>query len=150
MILASFFIARAQGKCHRIFVGAIVNEMEPKMQSAKSESAARVLWVVSVVVPLVCVAMCGTLTPFMLASIFLILTSVQALKMSAFSRTSTLEGVSYSAVRARDTFKHLLLVFLVCALLLLTLGSSFRGGINLLRHGSLYVNTNYVNTKNSR
>jgi len=49
-----------------------------------------------VVVPLVCVAMCGTISPFVIAGIFLIVTTAQALKTAPFSRTSTLEEVSYS------------------------------------------------------
>jgi hypothetical protein len=114
------------------------------MQSANSERAARAVWVMCAVIPLVCVAMCGTITPFIVASIFLIVRTAQALKTAPFSRTSTLDGVSYSAVRARARFKHLLVmlvIFSVCTLLLLTLGSRFGGEINLLFHGSFYVNT---------
>jgi hypothetical protein len=46
-------LGRAQGKCHCTSVGAIINETELKMQSANSERAARAVWVMCVVVPLV-------------------------------------------------------------------------------------------------
>jgi hypothetical protein len=111
------------------------------MRKERAERAARVAWVGCVVVPLVCVAMCGTITPFVVASIFLIGTAAQALKTAPLNRTSTLEGSNDDAVRARGKFKHVLVVFSVSALLLLTLGSRFGGGINMLVHGSFYVNT---------
>jgi hypothetical protein len=111
------------------------------MQSVNSERAARAVWALCVVVPLVCVAMCGTISVFILAGIFLIVTAAQALRTAPFRRTPTPEAVSCSALRARGSFKHLLVVFSVCTFLLLALGSGFGGGINLLRHGSFYVNT---------
>jgi hypothetical protein len=114
------------------------------MQSANSERTASGVWAMCVIVPLVCVAMCGSITPFIVATILLIGTTAQALKTAPFSRTSTLDGVSFSAVRAQSRFKHLLVtlvIFSVCTLLLLTLGSRFGGGISRLFHGSFYVNT---------
>jgi hypothetical protein len=105
------------------------------MRKAKAERTAGAVWVVCVVVPLVCVAVCGTITPFLVASIFLIGTAAQALKTARLNRTSTLEGSNYGAVRARGRFKHVLVIFSVSTLLLLTRGSRFAGGINLLFHG---------------
>ena len=79
-----------------VFPSARLQMNELKMQSANAERAARAVWVMCVVVPLVCVAMCGTISPFVIAGIFLIVTTAQALKTAPFSRTSTLEEVSYS------------------------------------------------------
>jgi hypothetical protein len=110
------------------------------MQRAKAEGSAGTVWAMCVIVPLVCVAVCDTINRFLLASIFLIVTAVQALKTAPFSVTSMLEGVNFSAVRARSTFKHLLVVFSVCTLLLLTLRSSFAGGIHMILDESFYMN----------
>ena len=113
------------------------------MQSANPARETTALWVMCVVVPLVCVAACGTIGPFIFASISLLVTTAQALKTASFSRTSTPDGLSHIAVWTRGRLKHLLVMlifFSVCTLLLLTLGSRFGGGINLLLHGSVYVN----------
>jgi hypothetical protein len=111
------------------------------IRKERAERAVGAVWVACMVVPLVCVALSGTITTFLVASIFLLGTTVQAFKTAPLNRTSTLEGSNYDAARARGRFKHMLVIFSVSTLLLLTLGSHFAGGIHLLFHGSFYVNT---------